>query len=342
MTGRSRMAAGQIGDTPVAHDVEATTAEFAADVRRALAGHPRRQLSSRYFYDPLGSALFDAICRLPWYRITRAETGLLTRYGAEILAALEPLGRVIELGAGSGEKLAVLLSARPPGAARLPVHLVDVSRAALNSAARTLGALGNVEVVAHQSRFLTWLETAGRPRRAEPAPGGRALAMFLGSNIGNFEPPAADALLARIRAMLQPGDAFLLGADLVKPEHDLRLAYDDPLGVTAAFNRNLLVRINRELGGEIDVGSFRHHVVWNREASRIEMYLVSTRAQRVRIAAADVDVSLEEGDAIWTESSHKYEAGDVVRMLERCGFARRAQWLDGQAGFALTLVGVTV
>ena len=164
--------------------------------------------------------------------------------------------------------------------------------------------------------------------------------LFLGSNIGNFDPPAADDLLRRIRGMLRPGDGLLLGADLIKPEAELILAYDDPLGVTAAFNRNLLVRLERELGAAIDLDAFRHHVLWNGEAERIEMHLVSTRAQRIRIPLADVDLALTEGETIWTESSYKYRAGDVTRTLERCGFRRRAQWVDDGAAFALTLVDV--
>lgn len=311
------------------------TAKFAADVAYYLNQQPR-QLPSRYLYDALGSALFDAICRLPWYKVTRAEAGLLARHGSDILAALEPLGSLVELGAGNGEKLAVLLSARPPEASRLPVHLVDVSRAALDAASAAIKAVADVEVVTHEARFLEWLRAA-RGQTASPGAPGRTLALFLGSNIGNFDPPAAAGMLTAIRGALAPGDALLLGADLVKPEPDLMLAYDDPLGVTAAFNRNLLVRMNQELDADFDLAHFRHCARWNPDASRIEMHLVSTCAQRVRVGAAEVDMTLREGETIWTESSHKYSPEQVTGMLERAGFNRRSQWTDADAGFALTL-----
>ena len=164
------------------------------------------------------------------------------------------------------------------------------------------------------------------------------LALFLGSNIGNFDPPGADAFLRGIRSALVRSDVFLIGADLVKPERDLLLAYDDPLGVTAAFNRNLLVRINRELGGDCDVEAFSHRAIWNAAESRVEMHLVSRRCQRVRIPAAHLEFELADGESIWTESSYKYRPEDVARMLERAGFRLMEQWIDAEDAFALTLV----
>jgi len=177
-----------------------------------------------------------------------------------------------------------------------------------------------------------------QPFTRERFTGGRSLVLFLGSNIGNFDPPCADAMLQQIRATLAPGDAVLIGADLVKPEGDLLLAYDDPLGVTRAFNLNLLARINRELGGDFDLGGFRHRALWNGEASRIEMHLVSVRTQRIRVPAAQIDLMMNEGDAIWTESSYKYRPDEVVQMLERSGFRRLRQWVEPSGQFALTLV----
>lgn len=310
--------------------------EFAADVQRSLNLSPR-QLSSRYFYDPLGSALFDAICRLPWYRITRAERGLLDRHGDEVLRAVAP-ECVVELGAGNGEKLATLLTARTRSTpAPLEVHLVDVSKAALDTAALALAA-HEVRVVRHEAGFLPWLEQAADSRKGRPA--SRTLTLFLGSNIGNFDRDAANTLLRRVRATLGPGDAFLLGADLVKPEADLLLSYDDPLGVTAAFNRNLLVRINRELGGRIDIGRFRHRALWNEAESRVEMHLVSTCRQQIEIPPAGVDVTFQAGESIWTESSYKYAASDLEQMVEDGGFRCRRQWVDADAAFALTLADV--
>lgn len=315
------------------------TAELAGDVRFYLNESPR-QLPSRYLYDSLGSALFDAICRLPWYRVTRAEAGLLERHGAEILERVEPVGRIVELGAGNGEKLALLLSARDPAAGPLCVHLVDVSQSALEMASQAIGSVSGISVETHQARYLPWLEAEALQAHGVYQGTTGTLTMFLGSNIGNFDPPAAETLIRHIRKSMRPGDTFLLGADLIKPERDLLLAYDDPLGVTAAFNKNLLVRINHELGSHIDLDAFRHRAVWNAEHSRVEMHLVSTRAQRVTVPAAGVDITLEDGEMIWTESSYKYRPDDLMHTLERCGFSHRAHWIDPDAGFALMLAGV--
>jgi len=317
------------------------TGSFAGDVEHYLTQTPR-QLPSRYFYDALGSALFEAICALPWYRITRAEGRLLASRGGEILARVDPLSTLIELGPGSGEKLATLITsgAGESHHRRLAVHLIDVSAAALDLASRTLGALDAaqpVEIIAHQATYEAGLVEVGAARRTSGSRG-RTLTLFLGSNIGNFDPPGADAFLLNIRAALAIGDALLVGTDLLKPEEDLLLAYDDPLGVTSAFNRNLLIRINRELGGDFDVGAFRHRALWNAAESRVEMHLAATRRQRVRIPAASLDVTFEEGETIWTESSYKYRRDDVVRMLERAGFGGVNQWVDEPDGFALTLV----
>jgi dimethylhistidine N-methyltransferase len=292
------------------------------------------QLPSRYFYDPLGSALFEAICELPWYRITKAERALLERHAADIFARVKP-STLIELGPGSGDKLAAFVAGGGEAGRGLAVHLVDVSAAALDLAGRTLAALdAELAVAAHQATYENGLAEALERRPAN----GRALTLFLGSNIGNFDPPGADAFLRSVRASCFRGDAVLVGTDLVKPEEDLLRAYDDPLGVTAAFNRNLLVRINRELDADFDVSAFRHHVVWNQDESRIEMHLVADRPQHVRIPGASMEVSFDEGDAIWTESSYKYWPDGVVQMLERAGFCRLEQWVDDTNGFALTLV----
>ena len=177
--------------------------------------------------------------------------------------------------------------------------------------------------------------------QAERRSTGRTLTLFLGSNIGNFDPPGADAFLLIIRASLESGDALLIGTDLVKPEADLLLAYDDPLGVTAAFNRNLLVRINRELGADFDLSAFQHRALWNAAQSRVEMHLVAVRRQQVRIPAAFLDLTLAPGEAIWTESSYKYKPDGVVRILERAGFKLVDQWIHEENGFALTLVTAT-
>ena len=309
--------------------------EFASDVHYYLSLQPR-QLPSRYFYDDLGSALFDAICRLPWYRITAAETRLLAEHGRAILSRVAGLSTVVELGPGSGEKLATLVEAGRSGPGlhpQLDLRLVDISASALELASRTLATLPDVSIATYQARY----ETGLRQASAE-TPGGSQLVLFLGSNIGNFDRPGAGAFLRGVRAGLAAGDMLLLGADLVKPERDLILAYDDPLGVTAAFNRNLLVRINRELGGTFDIDAFAHRAAWVHAESRVEMHLVSRARQRVHVEAAGIEFVLADGESIWTESSYKYTRAGVVVALERAGFRLVEQWIDEADGFALTLV----
>lgn len=308
---------------------EASRAAFAEDVAFYLTESPR-QLPSRYLYDDLGSSLFEAICRLPWYRVARIEQSLLRAHAASIFGRLPAISTVVELGPGSGEKLLTLLAAAPGPA--VTVHLVDVSPAALDQAAIGLATLPSLTLVAHESTYLEGLAAAvGRPGGG----GAGALVVFLGSNIGNFDPPAADHFLQGVRNALGPGGALLLGTDLVKPEADLLLAYDDPLGVTAAFNLNLLVRVNRELDGDFDVRRFEHRAVWNAPESRVEMHLVSRLQQRVRVRGSGIDVTFEAGESIWTESSYKYRADDLAPLLARAGFRVAGQWQD--AGFALTL-----
>jgi L-histidine Nalpha-methyltransferase len=303
---------------------------FASDVRDYLTQRPR-QLPSRYLYDELGSALFEAICLLPWYPLTRAELRLLDAHASEILSP--DVTTAVELGSGSGAKLSALIAAAGSSRGRLDLHIVDVSESALDQASRALQSFENVRVLTHRTTYEIGLEES---RLARTVPG-RRLALFLGSNIGNFDPPGRDVFLGSVRTALEPGDGFLLGVDLVKPERRLLLAYDDPLGVTAAFNRNLLSRINRELEGRIDLDSFAHHVLWNEARSRIEMHLRSGRRQRIDIPAADLDFVMAEGEMIWTESSYKYEPPEIVSMLERSGFGVRAQWIDAVDRFALTL-----
>jgi dimethylhistidine N-methyltransferase len=305
---------------------------FAADVRRDLALVPR-QLQSKYLYDPLGSSLFEAICRLPWYRITRAESRLLGAHAGTIVSAIAEGSTIVELGCGSGEKLVLLAESLQARGASAIVHLIDVSSQALEQTERRLRRLDHFSVVGHQSTYEVGLRKAVASRQG----GGPMLVLLLGSNIGNFDTPAASAFLDRIRQALAPGDLLLLGADLVKPEADLLLAYDDPLGVTAAFNRNLLVRINRELGGNFDLEQFAHRAIWNAEQQRIEMHLVSLAEQQVRIPAAGLSASFRAGEYIWTESSYKYTADQIVHLGRGTGFTTSEQWVDEDAQFALTM-----
>ena len=306
---------------------------FAEDVRHYLQLSPR-QLPSMYLYDALGSALFDAICELPWYAITRAEMRLLEDHRSEIFAQLDGLTRLVELGPGDGRKLKTLVEGTSDP---LIAHLVDVSTGALERAAHTLSDALNLSVVTHQAPFEGGLEVI----MSEESANDRTLVLFLGSNIGNFDQRGSAALLARIASSLGPGDAFLIGADLVKPERDLMLAYDDPLGVSAAFNLNVLLRVNRELGATFDLRAFRHRAVWNAACSRMDMFLVSTRKQHVRVDAVDLEFELREGEAIWTESSYKYTPDGLITQLEHAGFESMGQWIDHDAGFALTLARTT-
>jgi dimethylhistidine N-methyltransferase len=308
--------------------------QFAEDVRYYLSLNPR-QLPSKYLYDSLGSALFEAITQLPWYSLTRAEARLLATHAAEIFSAIDQLRTVLELGPGSGDKLLTLIRARAADREPLDVRLIDVSPSALARAAGTIGVTSGISVTTYEDAYEAGLERFRTERR-----GGQTLALFLGSNLGNFDPPGCDAFLRNLRAALRPCDALLLGADLVKPKRDLIVAYDDPLGVTAAFNRNLLVRMNRELGADFDLHGFAHRAVWNGGQSRVEMHLVSQRLQRVRIRAADLALRLTEGETIWTESSYKYRPHDVTALLDSNGFRTIAQWVDTTEPFALTLAEV--
>jgi dimethylhistidine N-methyltransferase len=305
---------------------------LAADVKAGFAKTPR-SLPPKYFYDELGSRLFEAICRLPWYRITAAETRLLERAAPALARSLAGPVRVVELGSGSGEKLALVVDALRSGRKRPDVHVVDLSAAAVAASLAQLAKIPGVAATGHRAPYERGLAAATAARLGP----GTCLVLFLGSNIGNFDPPDAALLLAAVRRRLRPGDALLLGTDLVKPARELLAAYDDPLGVTAAFNRNLLVRLNRELGADFDVPAWCHRAVWNARARRVEMHLVSLVRQRVRIPGASVAAVFEAGETIHTESSHKYRPADVDRLAAAAGFRRERRWIDRAARFALTL-----
>lgn len=314
-----------------AHEPAAALVDvFASDVQYYLTLEPR-QLPSKYLYDALGSALFDAICRLPWYPLTRAEAALLLTRGHQLFEMLRPVTTLLELGAGNGEKLSTLLQTASPEVRPREVHLVDISPAALDQASSMVAALGDMRVVTHEATYEAGLTEFAGVRRT-----GRALVLFLGSNIGNFDPPGSDEFLRLVRAAMRAGDGLLLGTDLVRPEEELLLAYDDPLGVTAAFNRNLLVRINRELEGTFDLDAFSHRAAWNATDSRVEMHLVSRRDQRIAVPRAGLDFEMSAGEHIWTESSYKFRPEQVNALLRATGFHTLSQWIAPE-GFALTL-----
>ena len=301
-------------------------AEFLDDVRRGLRQTPK-SLPAKCFYDELGSVLFEAICRLPWYGVARAETALLRAHVPE-LASLSNPHAIVELGPGGGEKLALVAAA----CSRLKtVHLVDISAQALDESAAACAAVKpRVHIAGHAATFERGLSLALRRDRK-----GTTLLMLLGSTIGNYEPADTTRLMQSIAAALRPGDTFVLGADLIKPERALLLAYDDPLGVTASFNKNVLVRINREIGAHFDLDTFAHRALWNAEASRVEMHLVSRRAQSVRVGR--LTVRFKKDETIWTESSYKYRPESLRSLGASAALNVVQQWVDRDFGFALTM-----
>lgn len=309
----------------------ATSSVFADEVCAGLA-KPQKELPSKYLYDAVGSRLFEVITVLPEYGVTRAEDRILERHARDI-AAWVPNGIAIaELGSGSGIKTRRILSAlsREHHTRYFPI---EISATALAACEREVSDIGMVSVVGIEREYLDGLlEVAARRRSGE-----RLLVLFLGSTIGNFEPEAAIGFLRKIRSMLEPGDFLLLGTDLMKPVHVLLDAYDDAAGVTAAFNLNLLARINRELGGHFVLSQFEHVARFNEPARSIEMHLRSRQAQRVFIEAAGIAVEFDEGETIWTESSHKYRLPQIAAMAADSGFTCPAQWIDSEWGFAENL-----
>lgn len=307
-------------------------AEFAADVRDGLSRKGQKELPSKYLYDAVGSALFEVISVLPEYGLTRADERLLRVHAAEIVAMLPLPVAVAELGSGTGRKTRWLLQAvcRRQPTSYFPI---EISSTALAACRRQLSDIDSISIVGFEREYLDGLAevAAGRPA------GRRILVLFLGSTIGNFDRPAGTLFLRAVRRILRPGDALLLGTDLEKPLAQLVAAYDDPLGVTAAFNRNMLARINRELGGNFDLEGFDHVARYDQTERRIEMHLRARHTQTVSIAKAGLTVTLREGETIWTESSHKYAPDEPFRMAEESGFRPAAQWIDEEWPFAENL-----
>jgi L-histidine Nalpha-methyltransferase len=307
--------------------------EFAAAVSESLGKVDQRELPSMYLYDEVGTALFEAITLLPEYGLTRAELRLLSRHAGAMVEHLPPPVAVVELGSGSGRKTRWILEAL---ADREPVAYfpIDVSAAALLKCHQELGNLGSVSMVGLERSYLEGLQEAAARRRQDQT----LLVLFLGSSIGNFDPPAAENFLRDIRQHLQPGDALLLGTDIEKSIGDMLLAYDDPTGVTAAFNLNLLARINRELGGDFNLRHFEHDVRYQEMHRRIEMHLRSTRNQTVSIRAADFTFTLNEGETIWTEACYKFRVEEIPGLARRTGFLCDSQWIDTEWTFAENLL----
>lgn len=308
---------------------------FAQDVRAGLTKAGQKELPSKYLYDTLGSKLFDVIVELPQYGLTRADERLLKEHAREIVRQMPGDVILCELGSGSGKKTRWILEAlaRRRHTFYFPI---EISREALAVCRRELSDVPAVGIVGLEREYLDGLlEVAARRKNGQ-----RILALFLGSTIGNFSSPADRTFLRDIRNILQPGDALLLGTDLVKPIPQLVEAYDDPLGVTAAFNMNLLARINRELNADFVLAQFEHVARFNSETRSIEMHLRALRRQSVTIQRSNLTVTFEEGETIWTENSHKYSLDEVAHITSDAGWVCRAQWIDREWPFAESLLTV--
>jgi L-histidine N-alpha-methyltransferase len=304
---------------------------LADDVRRGLLAQPR-QLFPKYFYDELGSQLFEAICLLPEYYLTRAENEILTRYADEIAAAVDGDKTLLEMGSGSASKTRLIIEALLNRQSELHFIPVDISASALETSSRVLlQSYPRLKITAYASDYYDGLAALRGQER------GRTLALFLGSNIGNFDADEAHTFLRALRGVLHAGDALLLGADLRKRKDSLEAAYDDALGVTAAFNLNVLTRINRELDADFNVRAFRHMVEYNETIGRVEVYIESLRDQRVTLRRLDMEADFQAGERIHTENSYKYDLDGLSQLAAATGFERTRTWLDAREQFSSNL-----
>jgi len=305
---------------------------LAEDVRKGLTAYPKRFLP-KYFYDELGSQLFEAICLLPEYYLTRAENEILERYADEIAASVEGQKTLVEMGSGSASKTRLIIEALLRSQPEVLFMPVDISATALESSSRILlQSYPRLKIEAFAADYFAGLAELGKKPRS------RTLALFLGSNISNFDIDEADRFLRAMRSVLKKGDALLLGADLKKDPAILEAAYNDALGVTSAFNLNVLARINRELGGTFDLHAFRHRAFYNEGVGRIEIYIESLRKQTVRIEKLDLEVLFEAGELIHTENSYKYDMAGIARLASATGFTCSRSWFDSQERFSSNLL----
>jgi L-histidine Nalpha-methyltransferase len=301
-------------------------------VREGLLRDGQKQLPSKLFYDEIGSALFDVICLLPEYGLTRAEERILSRHATEIVNRLPQPVAVAELGSGTGKKTRLLLEAlcRRHTVSYYPI---EISASALANCERELNDIRYITIVGLEREYLDGLlEVAARRGRGQ-----HLLVLFLGSTIGNFEGEATSKFLRQVRQILCPGDFLLLGTDLEKSVPSLIAAYDDPTGVTAAFNLNILARINRELAANFSLDRFAHHIFFNEQTRSIEMHLRSCCSQTVHIPGADFSVDFAQDETIWTESCHKFSLSELRAMASDSGFRPVGTWLDSTWPFAENL-----
>jgi len=308
---------------------------FGKDVRAGLTA-AQKSIPPKYFYDELGSRLFEAICCLPEYYLTRAESEILQDNADEIVASVEGPFRLLELGSGSAEKTRYLIEAVLRKQSELHYLPVDISDSSLElSSQRLLRLYPGLRITAFAADYFTALQAL-----AERVPADRnrpTVALFLGSNIGNFGRDESREFLRAVRKLLRPEDALWLGADLKKAPELLIPAYDDALGVTAAFNLNLLARINRELDGDFDVKKFQHSAVYNENLGRIEIHLVSLEPQVIRIRAIDLEVTFQRNETIRTEHSHKFDIEQLSLIARDTGFSLSRTWFDREHLFSFNL-----
>ena len=308
---------------------------FGSDVHAGLS-RKAKALPPKYFYDELGSRLFEAICFLPEYYLTRAEKEILQTNAVEIVSSIEGPVRLLELGSGSAEKTRYLIEPLLANQPELHYLPVDISDSSLELASqRLLRLYPRLRITAFAADYFTALQALAA--RVPADTGWRTVAVFLGSNIGNFGRDESREFLRAVRKLLRPEDALLLGADLKKLPDVLIPAYDDALGVTAAFNLNLLARINRELDGNFDVKKFQHSAIYNDQLGRIEIHLVSREPQIVNIRAIDLEAHFEEGETIRTENSYKFDLEQLALLARDAGFKLAKTWFDSARLFSFNL-----
>lgn len=310
---------------------EAATTPIGSEVLRGLTGMPKT-LSPWLFYDEEGSRLFEAITELPEYYLTRTERAIFAEHADEILEAADGKNlKLIELGAGTATKTGLLLRAAVRRQERVEYLAIDVSESALAEAQQHIEEeIPGVSVITRVGDYTSGIEEI-------PVVGQRRMVLYIGSSIGNFEPSDAVQVLREVRKRLVPGDKLLLGADRVKDRSALIPAYDDAAGVTAAFNKNILTRINRELGANFNLRLFRHRARWNDEHSRIEMHLESLIAQYITIPSLELEVKFQRGETIHTENSYKFTVQSIASIVERAGFEMTRCWTDEQQWFGVYL-----
>src|ERR1700689_1701667 len=310
-----------------------TTYEFAAEVSAGLTKPGQKELPSKYLYDDVGSALFEVISYLPEYGLTRADERLLPRHAHDIVERLATPVAVAELGSGSGRKTRPILESlcRRQRTAYYPI---EISPSALAMCERELSDIDAISILGFEREYLEGLLEVAAQRRS----GQHLCVLFLGSTIGNFDRLAGINFLAEVRRILQPGDSLLLGTCLEKSNAQLIAPYNDELGGSAAFNLNLLARINRDLDADFDLAQFDHVAKINHTDRSVEMHLRSICRQTVDIPAAGFSVQFHEGETIWTESSHKYSPQEIFPMASTAGFRCDVQWIDEEWPFAENLL----